>query len=187
MVATMTEATFDDSLVAAKGGDEVAFAHLWRTLNPRLTRYLSAMAASSASDLASETWLQVIRKLSTFSGDEAAFRGWVFTIARNKVIDLQRHDGRRPRTTSDVDLAAFAASNDTASLAMENLTTDAALKLIGTLPKDQAEVILLRVVAGLDAATVAAMTGKSQGAVRVSAHRGLRRLQALVGRPPVTL
>ena len=81
----------------------------------------------------------------------------------------------------------FAAPDDTALLAMDNLSTDSALALIAVLPRDQAEVILLRVVAGLDVATVARILGKTPGAVRVNGHRGLRRLQQLVGRPPVSL
>jgi RNA polymerase sigma-70 factor, ECF subfamily len=183
----MSDHKFEDVLRAAQAGDENAFAQIWRALNPPLERYLRTLAPSSAADLASETWLQVIRNLSAFSGGEQAFRGWVFTIARNKVIDAARHDKRRPRTTADNGaIDACASLDDTAMLAMEHLGTDSALKLIATLPRDQAEVILLRVVAGLDAATVAEIVGKSAGAVRVAAHRGLRRLQELVG-SPVTL
>jgi RNA polymerase sigma-70 factor, ECF subfamily len=184
----MSDDMFEDVLDAAKAGDENAFAQIWRALNPPVERYLRTLAPLSAADLASETWLQVIRNLSSFSGEEPAFRAWVFTIARNKVIDAARHDKRRPKMTSDVAaIEACASPDDTALLAMERLSTDSALALIATLPPDQAEVIMLRVVAGLDAATVAAIVGKSSGAVRVAAHRGLRRLQELVGRPPVTL
>ncbi len=57
------------------------------------------------------------------------------------------------------------------------------LTLIASLPPDQAEIIMLRVVAGLDAREVARMVGKSPGAVRVAAHRGLRRLAGLAGVP----
>jgi RNA polymerase sigma-70 factor (ECF subfamily) len=175
---------FEEVLVAAQAGDEYAFGCLWRELNPRLTRYLRTLARGSASDLASETWLQVIRHLADFEGDESAFRGWVFTIARRKLVDEQRRESRRPKTMPDDEtLANLAAPDDTAVLALDNLTTDAALRLIATLPPDQAEVILLRVVAGLDANAVATIVGKSAGAVRVSAHRGLRRLQELVPQP----
>ena len=179
----MTGDSFDTVLAAARDGDEHAFAHLWRELNPKVLRYLRTLAPATASDLASETWLQVIRSLAGFSGDEPAFRGWVFTIARNKVIDAQRRDRRRPQTRADdAVLDALASPDDTALLAMENLTTESALALIATLPRDQAEVCMVRVVAGLDVATVAQIVGKSTGAVRVNAHRGLRRLQELVER-----
>ena len=55
------------------------------------------------------------------------------------------------------------------------------------LPAYQAEVILLRVVAGLDTETVARLVGRSPGAVRVAAHRGLRRLAEILAEAGVTL
>jgi RNA polymerase sigma-70 factor (ECF subfamily) len=177
----MTEDDFDVVLAAAQAGDEHAFGCLWRDLNPRVLRYLRSMTTANYDDLASETWLQVIRHLSTFTGDEHSFRAWVFAIARHKLIDSDRRERRRPRLSSDdAAVDAFAAGDDTALIALENLTTDAALTLIATLPRDQAEVILLRVVAGLDVAAVAQLVGKNPGAVRISAHRGLRRLQEAV-------
>jgi len=54
--------------------------------------------------------------------------------------------------------------------------SDAALAHIATLPPDQAEVVLLRVVAGFNAGEVAAIVGKKAGAVRVLQHRALKRL-----------
>ena len=48
--------------------------------------------------------------------------------------------------------------------------------LIASLPKDQAEAVMLRVVAGLDVAQTAQVLDKRTGAVRVAAMRGLRRL-----------
>jgi RNA polymerase sigma-70 factor (ECF subfamily) len=53
--------------------------------------------------------------------------------------------------------------------------------LIATLPADQAEAITLRVVAGLDVSRVATIMDKRPGAVRVLAHRGLRRLAERLG------
>ncbi|MFE1783577.1 sigma factor-like helix-turn-helix DNA-binding protein, partial [Streptomyces sp. NPDC059506] len=48
--------------------------------------------------------------------------------------------------------------------------------LIAELPRDQAEAVLLRVVVGLDATSTARVLGKRSGAVRMAAHRGLKRL-----------
>ena len=58
--------------------------------------------------------------------------------------------------------------------------------MIASLPAEQAEIIMLRVVAGLDAVDVARIVGKTPGAVRVAAHRGLRRLASLAERTGVT-
>jgi RNA polymerase sigma-70 factor (ECF subfamily) len=56
------------------------------------------------------------------------------------------------------------------------LALDAALRRVARLPDDQAEVVALRVLAGLSAEQVAEIVGKRAGAVRVLQHRGLRRL-----------
>jgi hypothetical protein len=71
-------------LVAATRGDEEAFGRLWRDLQPRLLRYFAVAAPSAAEDLASETWLAVVRSLDRFRGNEPGFRPWGFTIARRK-------------------------------------------------------------------------------------------------------
>ena len=114
----MTGDSFDTVLAAARDGDAHAFARLWRELNPKVFRYLRTLAPAAASDLASETWLQVIRSLAGFSGDESAFRGWVFTIARNKAIDRLRAGGRS-RAMESIDAAAEIA--DTAPLPEQSL------------------------------------------------------------------
>jgi RNA polymerase sigma-70 factor (ECF subfamily) len=70
---------------------------------------------------------------------------------------------------------------------MENLATAAALAAVAQLPPLQGEVILLRVLAGLDTDAVARIVDRSPGAVRVAAHRGLRRLAEILDTTGVTL
>jgi RNA polymerase sigma-70 factor (ECF subfamily) len=70
---------------------------------------------------------------------------------------------------------------------MQNLATAAAIEAVSSLPPLQAEVIVLRVLAGLDTDTVARIVGRSPGAVRVAAHRGLRRLAQTLASAGVTL
>ncbi|MCL2586138.1 MAG: RNA polymerase sigma factor ShbA, partial [Streptosporangiales bacterium] len=80
----------------------------------------------------------------------------------------------------DLHAADVPRSQDAEQTAMDNLATQSAIAMLNRLPGKQAEVILLRVVAGLDTEVVADMLGKSPGAIRVLAHRGLRRLQSLL-------
>jgi RNA polymerase sigma-70 factor (ECF subfamily) len=177
---------FAEVLTAAKAGSEAAFSRLWRDANPALVRYLRVMAADVAEDVAADTWLRVVRGLARFSGDEQAWRAWLFTIARRQLIDEARRRSRRPALPLD-DGAGPPAAGDAADIALEHLATRAALAQVARLPAIQAEVIMLRVVAGLDTATVARLTGRSPGAVRVAAHRGLRRLAQLLAESGVTL
>lgn len=66
------------------------------------------------------------------------------------------------------------------------MSTAAALALIGQLPQDQAEAVLLRIVMGLDAAAAGRVLGKRAGAVRTAAYRGLRRLAELLAQQKPT-
>jgi RNA polymerase sigma-70 factor (ECF subfamily) len=69
-------------------------------------------------------------------------------------------------------------TDDTAGAALERLHTAQAVALVATLPREQAEAVMLRAVVGLDAVTAAQVLGKRPTAVRVASHRGLRRLAA---------
>jgi RNA polymerase sigma-70 factor (ECF subfamily) len=74
-----------------------------------------------------------------------------------------------------------AAPDDPAADALEGFSTREALAQVASLPPDQAEAIVLRVVAGLEVNRVAAIMGKRPGTVRVLTHRGLRRLAERLG------
>lgn len=166
-----------EAVCAAQSGAEPAFSVLYRTVQPGLLRYLGALVGPDAEDIASETWLQVCRDLHTFRGDGDGFRGWVATIGRHRALDHIRARGRRPADPYPVEfLTGVASQDDTASAAVEAMSTAAALRMIGGLPVDQAEAVLLRTVVGLDAASAGRVLGKRPGAVRMSAHRGLRSL-----------
>jgi RNA polymerase sigma-70 factor, ECF subfamily len=168
---------FPELLVAAQGGDEQAFAVLWRDLQPAVLRYFQVVAAAAAEDLAADTWMAVIGGLGRFRGDEHAFRAWVFTIARHRAIDSRRQAARRPTSLFPVEqLAERPAPDDPVLQVLEERSTRAALALVAELVPDQAEVVALRVLGGLEVAEVARIVGKRPGAVRVLAHRGLRRL-----------
>ncbi|GAA0557667.1 RNA polymerase sigma factor [Paractinoplanes ferrugineus] len=161
-----------DALGAAQDGDPRGFAALWRDLQPAVLRYLRVVVGDQAEDVASETWLQVIRDLDRFHGDVGSFRGWLFRIARHRALDEKRRQARRPRPDSTAD----PVGPDAAAVAADQAGTAWAVGLIATLPADQAEAVMLRVVAGLDVATAAQVLGKRPGAVRIATMRGLRRL-----------
>lgn len=179
---------FPDVLAAAQDGNEDAFTQLWRDGNAALVRYLRVIAAEAADDIAADTWMHVVRGLPRFRGDEAAWRAWLFTTARRRTIDQARRRSRRAeQPIHDVPASELPATGDPADIALEHLSTRAAIALLSDLPPLQAEVILLRVVAGLDTEAVAKLVGRSAGAVRVAAHRGLRRLAQTLTEAGVTL
>jgi RNA polymerase sigma-70 factor (ECF subfamily) len=171
--------SLDEALVTAKAGDEAGFLVLWDELQPRLLRYLRVVSGDDIEDVAAETWLQVVRDLPKFKkGSADEFRAWLFTIARHRAIDAARS---RKRFRDKVLAAEPFADTVTMESPVEDevfheLSTRRAVAMVAGLSKDQAEVVALRVIAGLDTEAVARMLRKTPGAVRVALHRGLRAL-----------
>ena len=165
----------------AQKGDEDSFRTVYRTIQPGLLRYLRGLVGDDAEDVASESWAQIARDLPGFWGDGQGFRAWTATIARNRALDHLRYLRRRPVDSQRADeLTDRPASDDTEGRALAKLATEEAIRLIAGLPRDQAEAVLLRVVMDLDVAATARVLGKRPGAVRTTAHRGLRRLAELL-------
>ena len=175
-----------DVVAAAGNGEHWALTELFRAYQPPLLRYLRAQEPRVADDLAGEVWIAVARGLDQFSGDEAGFRGWLFTIARRRLIDHRR---RRARQRTDVvasetlDMADESRlGGDPAGEVLERLTAQRAVDvLVAHLAPDQAEAVLLRVVGGLSVAETARLMGREPGSIRVLCHRALRRLAAHLG------
>lgn len=178
MTAGQTAADLSAAVRAARGGSQEAFRLLYREVQPGLLRYLRGLVGGEdAEDMASETWLQIARDIRTFRDEGAGFRGWAATIARHRALDHIRRNQRRPVATLPADLLVdLPDTQDTAEQVVRLDSTNATVALIATLPRDQAEAVLLRVVMGLDAEAAGQVMGKRPGAVRTAAWRGLRKL-----------
>ena len=160
---------FDQVVEEAIRGSDSAFTLIWRNYQPRMVRYL-AMFTSEPEDLCSEVWIKIATSIKSFQGDSKAFKGWIYTIARNAATDLAR---KKARSGTSVEL-------DESDWIGENSTMVEVMDLVKRLPQEYAEVIMLRVVADLDASEVAEIVGKTQGNVRVLTHRGLKQLNEML-------
>jgi RNA polymerase sigma-70 factor (ECF subfamily) len=174
---------FDDVLAAAQTGADWAVAVLYRSLQPRLLRFLRAQAPQDAEDIASQAWLEVARGLPRFAGGEDDFRALVFTVARRRLANHRRAARRRPADLAGDDtLTAVAAPGTAEDEALAHLQGEEAARLIARLlSPEQAEIVLLRVVSGFTVDEVAGMVGRRPGTVRVLQHRALRRLAQRLG------
>jgi RNA polymerase sigma-70 factor (ECF subfamily) len=176
------EVEFAGVLAAAREADEQALTILYKEHQPALRAFLEGMAPGHGDDLASETWISLARTLPSFEGDEHAFKRLLYTIARRRVADHGRASGRRHSLVTRMGSAAPPRARDVAEEAIErDSARQAVLRITSLLPRAQAEVILLRVVAGLTVPEVASVTGNTLGRVSVLQSRGLARLAARIG------
>lgn len=168
-------------LAAARAGQAWALTVLWTELSPAVAAYARGQGALEPDDLTSDVFLAAFTRLPEFSGDAAAFRSFVFTIAHHRVVDERRRRARRP------DGVPFDADDDRRSetsaedVGLERIATDRTVELLGGLSHDQREVLLLRLVADLTVPQIAQLTGRRPGAVKALQRRGLDALRRRMG------
>lgn len=164
----------------ARSGDADAWEEVYRGVYPRLYAYARGRLATEeqAEEAVSETMTRAIGRIERYAPGAAGLDGWLFGIARNVVLESYRTSGR----ATPADPAAMAQLHHdespdpvTGVLAAEERSrlVDAFARLS---PADR-EVLELRVVAGLDAEQVAALTDRKAGAVRTAQSRALARLR----------
>lgn len=167
---------------AVRTGDLRAFQVLYE----RYHRAVFAFALRSlgdrgtAEDVLQETFLRVFARRPEYR-PVAAFRTWLFTIARNLVVDQIRKRGAESHSDAD---PALEMVTDPGASPLEQAEgqelSDRLERALGRLPAAQREVLVLSRVAGLSHREVAEITGQTPGAVRVALHRALRELRSLL-------
>lgn len=170
---------FPTVLAAAQEGDRAALELIYRDLAPGVLGYLRGRGCADPDDVAAESFVQLVRWLERFTGDEAAFRSFVFTIVHRRMLDSARRARRRlDEPVADVEAApARYAASAAEDEAIDDLAHDRALRLLEGLTDDQRSVVLLRIVGDLPVAEVARVLGKEPGAVKTLQRRALATLQ----------
>jgi RNA polymerase sigma factor (sigma-70 family) len=166
--------SFANILTAARTGAEWAWTQIYEELAPAVTGYLAARGAPEPTDLASEVFLQLVRDLSSFEGEEQDFRAWVFTIAHRRLLDDRRYRVRRPVEPASHELfSEEPGGEDAEQQALRELSAQRVHRILAKLSPDQQSVLLLRILGDLTVQQVAGVLGKSRGAVKALQRRAL--------------
>jgi RNA polymerase sigma-70 factor (ECF subfamily) len=169
-------------IAEAKRGSNEAVATLYRGHVAMVRGYLQVSGVIEADDVTSEVFVSMVRNLPRFEGDPGNFRSWLMTIAHRRMVDHRRRSSANHSfAVGLVDESRLPNQelNDGFPVPMDGYLVQA----LHHLTKEQREVLGLRFLADLDVETVAAITGRSPGAVKALQHRALRTLrQSPVGR-----
>lgn len=172
----MSEVSDSELMGSYAEGNAGAFDELFRRYEQRVYRFFRRRTSSDerAADLYQELFLRLHRFRDRFD-PERPFAPWLFQIARRVLADDYRRALARPEQPLDDAVEPMQAPGAERQAADRQL----AGRLLGSLPADQAGVVVAAKVEGVEYAALAGQLGRSVDAVRQTASRALRRLRAL--------
>jgi RNA polymerase sigma-70 factor (ECF subfamily) len=166
-------------LERARGYDTDALGELYDQYAPLIYAYLYRRVhdAQLAEDLTGEVFVRVLQAIQSEQFWHTSFRGWLYRIAHNLLVDYYRKQPPVPMLALDEQLVA--AQGDPDSALAEKLSRQDLLAAISQLTPNQQQVLVLRFGEELAAREVAEVMGKSVGAVEVLQHRALTALRRI--------
>ncbi len=173
----------DRPLVEAALRDPARFDALYRKYLAQVYSYAYYELGHhhDAEDATERTFLLALGALPRFEerarpadGEGAStFRVWLFQVARNVVANARRTRRRHPETGLDAATTVPAPLDLEAGMSRRDEAVEA-WAAVGRLPDDRRRALVLRFVEEMSTAEIAGVLGRSEGAVRVLIHRGLR-------------
>lgn len=171
-----TETELKALMLAGLGGNSAAHAALLGTVRPLIAAFLNRRLPGDrdeVEDLVQETLIALHNGRASYDRTRA-FAPWLFAIARRKLIDHFRRNRRHVPVESVAEILHLESFEEASNSAFD---VD---RLLGKLPQKQAGAIRAMKLAGRSAVEVARDAGISVSDVKVSVHRGLRRLSDCV-------
>jgi len=178
VVECADERELKELMVRYQAADSAAVEELVNRLSPRLLRFLteSGVTRSGAEDLLQDCWLRIHRSRHTYRSSEPLLP-WVFGIARH--IRLDGYRKRRRLESREVLVGSYEESiHPTESGAATD--QNEFLRLVGSLPQSQREVLQMMKVTEMSVEEVARATSSTVGAVKQKAHRAYATLRLLL-------
>lgn len=180
---TMTDEHADVVLLVtrAQSGDDGALGELIGRLRPMVYRYCLSklLDPHEADDVTQEVTVAMLSAVPRYVDQGRPFAAFVLGIAAHKVSESRRVGRRRPESATEQVPDRPDRTGGPEEHAVRLEASRQMATLLERLPAVQAEILRLRVAAGLSADEVGSVLGMSAGAVRVAQHRALTRLRSL--------
>lgn len=160
----------------ARSGDAEAFSRLYDAYVERVSRYIYFRVAEDGEveDLVSQVFLKAWENLGRYKSGSSPFAAWLYTIARNLVIDHYRT--RKDMLPLEEALVLPSDMEMPDEAAQTRFDLEELRNALQYLTADQQQALLLKYIAGLPNESIARIMNKQEGTVRGLQMRGLQTL-----------
>jgi RNA polymerase sigma-70 factor, ECF subfamily len=171
------------SLVERAKRDPAAFGELYDRHFNQIYRFVFSRVRdqSAAEDVTSEVFVKALRGIGRYQDTGRPFTAWLYQIAVNAVND--RYRSLRPADDIDSQLGLSSGGPTLEETAIQNEEVRRIWRLVETLPAPQRTALVLKFQEDMKIDDIAAVMGKSPGAVKLLIHRGVTRIRENVRAP----
>jgi RNA polymerase sigma-70 factor (ECF subfamily) len=177
---TLTQAE-ESSLI---NDDCSAFEEIYNCYFSRIYNYVHYRVSNfnDADDLVSQIFEKLFIRFKCYCPEKAAFSVWLFTIARNTIIDYYRSKSRMNFTSIETAFELADSESDPSDAAVLNEIQQKLLKALATLSKREQDIIALKFWSGFSNRDIAKLVNISESNTGIILFRAMRRLRIILER-----
>lgn len=163
----------------AIGGSFLAFGELYSIYLDRIYRYVYYQINDrmAAEDITEDVFVKAWKAIKSCKGKEATFSSWLYRIAHNHLVNTLRRENK----LTSIENIEVTGINKPEVIAEANAEYQELMRNITCLPENQKQVIIFKFIEGMDNREIGKITGKSEGAIRISQMRALASLREKLG------
>ena len=171
----------DQTINAARRGDEAAIASLYELHVDSIYRYIFYRVPTSADaeDLTAEVFLKMVEGLANYEFRGVPFEAWLYRIAAARIADFYRQTKRQPESELSESLKSELPMPEEHLLAEQEI--EVLRGVLANFTEEEQTILLLRFVERKSHKEVARILGKTANAVKAAQHRALVQLASLLG------
>ena len=171
-----TDLTENQLVAECQAGNMDSFVLLYDIYVEKIYRfiYFRTLHRELAEDITSQAFVKAYEKIDSFDSSRGNFQSWIYQIARNLLID----EYRRRKPTENIDAHENLRSNtDLQEETQKQLDKEKLHKILAELPNESQELVTMRLWDELPYSEIAAITGKTEGSLKMQFSRIVTKLQ----------
>jgi RNA polymerase sigma-70 factor, ECF subfamily len=152
---------------------------LFKNLNEAVFRYIYIRCGYNrelAEDLTQDVFIKAWEKRTTFNPKKSSLKNWIYSIARNHIIDFYR--SRQLNSNNNID--SYASRDDVITSTENNLMVNKVIECLEQLQENEKEILVLRYIQDLDINDVSKIINKNYIATKVMLFRAKKKLKKFI-------
>lgn len=169
----------EEALARAAQGDSEAFGILYDRYLGRIYNYIYYRTGNQhdAEDLTSRVFTRAMKHITNYEDRGVPFGAWLYRIAHNLVANWHRDNSRRQEVGLDETFQMPAGQEHPESAVVRSEEEATLLQLIGTLPEERQQLLILKFVDHMSNAEIGLIMDRTEGAIKSLYHRTLLSLR----------